>query len=206
MERAAFVPPVSQLANRAERAPMAATSRIVVLNGNSSVGKSSIARALQAITIEPFLSISIDAFLDMMPPSMFEGPDGLVFETRMDGGKPSCAITVGPLAERTLGGMRHAMAALADAGNNLIVDDAMMDNDSAEYAKALYAHRVSWVGVHAPLEVLEERERRRGDRDIGLARWLFDRVHKGVRYDLELDTGRASAIDCAARIKLEFNL
>jgi len=124
----------------------------------------------------------------------------------MEGGRPSCAITVGPLAEHTLGGMRRAMAALADAGNNLIVDDAMMDSDSAEYAEALSGHRVSWVGVHAPLEVLEEREQRRGDRDIGLARWLFDRVHKGVAYDLELDTANASAAECAARVKLAFDL
>jgi len=58
---------------------MAATSRIIVLNGNSSAGKSAIARALQAITVEPFLHVPLDAFLDMMPPSMLEGPHGLVF-------------------------------------------------------------------------------------------------------------------------------
>jgi len=60
--------------------------------------------------------------------------------------------------------------------------------------------------VFAPLDVPEERERRRGDRDIGLARWLFDRVHRDISYDLEIDTSRASAMDCAAQIKLEFSL
>jgi chloramphenicol 3-O phosphotransferase len=185
---------------------MAASSRIIVLNGDSSAGKSSIARALQAITIEPFLHVSIDSFLDMMPPSFSEGPDGLVFEPRMENGKPVCAIVVGPLAERTLGGVRCAMAAMADAGNNLIIEDAMMDGDAADYARALSAHRVSWVGVFAPLDMLEERERRRGDRDIGLARWLFDRVHRGVRYDLEVDAGHASPAECAARIKQTFGL
>ena len=183
-----------------------AASRIIVLNGNSSAGKTSIARAMQAITTEPFLHVPIDAFLDMMPPSMFEKPGGLVFEAQRDAGKPICTITVGDVAGRALNAVRHAMAALADAGNNLIIDDAMMDNDAADYAKVLSAHCVSWVGVHAPLEILEERERRRGDRDIGLARWLFDRVHQGVRYDLEVDTSEASPAACAARIKQAFGL
>ena len=185
---------------------MAVSARIIVLNGNSSAGKSSIAKALQAITIEPFLHLSIDTFLDMMPPSLNEGPGGLVFAPGIEGGKPVCAIIVGPLAARTLYGFRRAMAAMADAGSNLIIDDAMMDDDAADYARALSGHRVSWVGVFAPLEALEERESQRGDRDIGLARWLFDRVHDGVRYDLEVDTGNANPAECAARIKQAFDL
>ncbi|MFZ3005690.1 MAG: hypothetical protein WA047_05905, partial [Phenylobacterium sp.] len=36
-----------------------------------------------------------------------------------------------------------------------------------------------FVGLLAPLEVLEAREVARGDRQIGLARWQFDRVHAG---------------------------
>ncbi len=52
----------------------------------------------------------------------------------------------------------------------------------------------------------EARERRRGDRMIGLARWQFDRVHRGMAYDLELETSRATAMECAEAIKARFAL
>jgi chloramphenicol 3-O phosphotransferase len=63
-----------------------------------------------------------------------------------------------------------------------------------------------FVGVFAPLEILEERERRRGDRLIGLARWQYGRVHRNRRYDLEVETSRDTALTCAQRIKDRFDL
>lgn len=181
-------------------------ARIILLNGNSSVGKSSIAKELQKITAEPFLHVAMDTFLDMMPPSMFKGPDGMVFKTLTEDGKPLVEITTGPGAARVLRGMRFAMAAMARAGNNLIVDDVMLDGDAVEYAEAFRNLTVHWIGVFAPLEMLEERERARGDRDIGLSRWLARHIHKGVAYDLELDAGRSGPAECAQRIKQVFGL
>ena len=52
--------------------------------------------------------------------------------------------------------------------------------------------RAFFVGVHCPLEILEERERNRGDRQIGFARWQFDRVHRYGAYDFTLDTSLLS--------------
>ena len=52
-------------------------TKIILLNGVGSVGKSSIAKALQTITTETFLHISMDAFMDMMPAACFEHPDGV---------------------------------------------------------------------------------------------------------------------------------
>jgi chloramphenicol 3-O phosphotransferase len=65
-----------------------------------------------------------------------------------------------------------------------------------------------WIGSASspPLDVLEERERKRGDRDIGLARWLYDRVHQGIRYDLEIDTSFADPAKCAQQIRAAFGL
>lgn len=185
---------------------MTATSRIVMLNGVGSVGKSSIAKALQSIARDVFLHVEMDAFLDMMPERSFGHADGLVFEPLQEDGKPSVAIMTGPVAERVFRGMRHAIAAMAEQGNNLIVDDVMVGSDAAEYVKLLGAFRVSWVGVFASLEVLEARERQRGDRMIGLARWQYDRVHRGIRYDLEIDTTIATPLECAERIKSRFGL
>ena len=183
-----------------------ALATIILLNGVGSVGKSSIAKALQTITGEPFLHVEMDAFLNMMPERFWDHRDGLTFETVQQDGKPAVVIKSGPVAERTFRGMRHAIAAMARQGNNLIVDDVMLEDEMTEYAALLSDFTLYVVGVFAPLEVLEARERQRGDRLIGLARWQYDRAHRGKRYDLKLDTSTATPMDCAELIKKEFGL
>jgi chloramphenicol 3-O phosphotransferase len=180
--------------------------RIILLNGVGSVGKSSIAKALQTITREPFLHVAMDVFLEMLPEALWGHPDGIVFETLQEGGRPSVVIRSGPTAERLLRGMRQAVAAMARQGNNLIVDDVLLDGDNADYEAALAGLDVVRVGVFAPLEILEAREAGRDDRMIGLARWQFDRVHKDMTYDLEVDTSHATAKQCAELIRNKFGL
>lgn len=182
-------------------------ARIILLNGVGSAGKTSIARALQGIVGECFLHVALDAFLEMLPASRFGHPDGYMFETVEQDGKPAVVIHTGPDFQRAMRGMRRAMAALAAAGNNLIVDEVLLGGHEWEdYRAVLAPFQVFLVGVMAPLDVLEARERARGDRDIGLARWQFDRVHRGLRYDLEVDTSTASPLACAEAIKAAFGL
>jgi chloramphenicol 3-O phosphotransferase len=186
---------------------MPGSARIILLNGVGSAGKSSIAKALQAITERPFLHVAMDAFLDMLPRAYFGHPDGLTFETVLDAeGRPSVVITSGPVMQRLMQGMRGAVAALAEAGNDLIVDEVLLGDEIADYRARLASFRLMVVGVHAPLEVLQAREQARGDRTIGLARGQYGRVHEGVAYDLELDTSEASPAECAERIKAAFGL
>jgi chloramphenicol 3-O phosphotransferase len=186
--------------------PGSIVATVILLNGVGSAGKSSIAKALQTITAEPFLHVAMDAFLDMMPARYWDHPDGLAFETVHQDGKPAVVIKSGPVVDRTLLGMRHAVAAMARAGNNLIVDDVLLENEMAEYASLLADVTFHAVGVFAPLDVLEARERERGDRLIGLARWQYDRVHQGRRYELELDTSKATPAECALLVKQRFDL
>ncbi|MEQ9607407.1 MAG: chloramphenicol phosphotransferase [Kiloniellaceae bacterium] len=188
-------------------------AKVVVLNGVGSAGKSTVAKALQQIAEEPFLHVEMDAFLAMLPETYQDHPDGLVFEPLTEEGVAAMAVRTGAVAERALKGMRHAVAALAGAGNNLIVDEVLFGdaatqhgNAVADYRALLAPYRVWFVGVFAPLDVLEARERRRGDRHLGLARWQFDRVHHGMTYDLEVDTAAAGPADCARIIKERFGL
>lgn len=103
--------------------------------------------------------------------------------------------------------MRHAIAAMAEQGNNLIVDDVLLEQrEKAEYVDLLSPFELFLVGIFAPLDILEARERERGDRLIGLARWQFDRVHKNMKYDLIVDASTASPMECANLIKRKFQL
>lgn len=180
--------------------------RIVLLNGVGSAGKSSIAKALQTIAREPYLHVQMDSFLEMLPDASWDHPDGITFETVQEAGKPSVIIRTGPVAARMLLGMRQAIAAMARQGNNLIVDDVLLDDDKSGHASALAGLDVVRVGVFAPLEVLEAREAGRGDRLAGLARWQYDRVHSGMTYDLEVDSHRATPMECAQTIRDRFGL
>jgi chloramphenicol 3-O phosphotransferase len=56
------------------------------------------------------------------------------------------------------------------------------------------------VGIKCPLDVLEQRERERGDRIIGIARYQFDRVHTNKQYDLVINSAEMSAVMCAEAI------
>jgi chloramphenicol 3-O phosphotransferase len=181
-------------------------ARVVLLNGVGSAGKTSIAKALQSIARAPFLHVQMDAFLHMLPDAMIGHHDGLVFEPMEQDGKPVVAIRSGPVAERAFRGMRHSVAALAAQGNDLIVDEVLLGAKAREYTELLSSFRLYWVGIFAPLDILEARERQRGDRLIGLARWQYDRVHQDMTYDLELDTSRASSLACAELIRKTFSL
>jgi chloramphenicol 3-O phosphotransferase len=182
------------------------TARIVILNGIGSVGKSSIAKALQTMTIEPFLHVQMDAFLEMLPEAYHDRPEGFVYRTSLEGGRPVVDIATGPVGEQLMRGMRHAIAAMAGQGNNLIVDEVMTKSDWAEYELLLAPFEVFMVGVFAPLDVLEARERQRGDRMIGLARRQYAYLHKDMAYDLEIDTTKAAPMECAALIKDKLGL
>ena len=181
-------------------------SQIVFLNGVGSSGKSSIAKQLQKIASKPFLHVQMDDFCAMLPEALQDHPDGFAFEEISKNGKPLIVIKTGPIGARVMLGMRHSIAAMAAQGNNLIVDDVMLENEREEYEALLSGFETFYVGVLAPLEVLEARERQRGDRLIGLARWQYDRVHRGKKYDLEVDSGSLGPLECATLIKQKFQL
>jgi chloramphenicol 3-O phosphotransferase len=56
---------------------------------------------------------------------------------------------------------------------------------------------VLWVGVHCDAEVATGREIARGDRVRGMAAAQATIVHKGIRYDVEVDTTRTESLTCA---------
>jgi chloramphenicol 3-O phosphotransferase len=187
----------------------ASAPRIVLLNGVGSAGKSSIARELQRVASRPFLHVQMDTFLDMLPEAYQSHAETFSYQTISNSGVAEVMIRTGPLGDRVLKGMRHAIRAMAGEGINLIVDDVLMganDIGNAEYAELMRSFQFYRVGVFASLDVLVARERARGDRMIGLARWQFERVHDGMTYDLEIDTSTASPSACAGLIKRAFKL
>nr|WP_311132443.1 chloramphenicol phosphotransferase CPT [Nonomuraea gerenzanensis]SBO93242.1 putative chloramphenicol 3-O phosphotransferase [Nonomuraea gerenzanensis] len=168
---------------------------MIVLNGGSSAGKSSMARSLQAVLPEPWLSISIDDLVDAMPAAMQAVDTGI--EITSDG-----EVNVGPDFRRLQLAWREGIAAMARAGAPVIVDDVFLGGPSSqkEWREVLSGLDVLWVGVRCDSAVAAERELARQDRPQGMAELQAEVVHQGVRYDVEVDTTHAAALECARTV------
>src|SRR5258705_12752972 len=66
------------------------TTRLIVLNGGSSSGKSGIVRCLQAILPDPWLAFGVDSFVDAMPAAIRASDAGIEFG-------PNGEVVVGPM-------------------------------------------------------------------------------------------------------------
>ena len=91
---------------------------------------------------------------------------------------------------------------MAEMGHYVIIDDVSFGKCQVDqWKKALGGYKVLWVGIKAPLNILEEREKVRGNRMLGSARAQYSQVHKDVIYDLEFDTSKDSLETIVERIK-----
>ncbi|GAB5488152.1 MAG: hypothetical protein Pars2KO_17220 [Parasphingorhabdus sp.] len=178
-------------------------SKIIILNGVSSVGKTSVAKAIQNHAEKAFVHIQMDDFLEMLPRRALGNRDGLVFE-RID--SQTIDVQFGDLVQRALAGMRSAVASMAECGNNIVVDDVFFADEDSEYRRLLEPYDYRLVALFAPLEVIQTRERMRGDRDIGLAKGQFEIVHKDRVYDLEFDTSKKFPDQIAKEICKTYSL
>jgi chloramphenicol 3-O phosphotransferase len=177
----------------------------VVLNGPSSVGKSSIARELQAAWDGPLQVSGIDTLLGCQSAAFFGSAErsagGFDWLPSPGAGPPVVAIRVGPLGQALRGAAHAYWRECAAGGLDQVVDDVWLSRAEPDsLAVALAGLPVLWVGVRCDLDVLRERERRRGDRTLGQAEWQHGQVHRWRSYDVEVDTTRTTADRCAGLV------
>ncbi len=161
-----------------------------MLNGGSSSGKTSIARELQAILPEVWLTFGVDTLGEALPPDRV-----IVFE-------PDGTVVVRPEYRALEAAWISGIAAMARAGARIVVDEVFLGGARSQkpWQDGLAGLEVLWVGVRCDPGVAAARERARGDRVTGMAASQAVAVHEGVTYDLEVDTGHADVRECAARI------
>ncbi len=188
---------------------------VLLVNGPSSAGKTTLCRTLQAAIAEPYLVAGFDDFVAMTAPRYYRGADtgrqderdaftalGVEMETTSVPGAPiSVTARFGPVFRRVIDAMAPAVRALVDGGNGVIFDHVL--HDAAMYEscrRAFTGLDVFAIGVTCPIGILEARERGRGDRVLGRARGLADVVHGFLRYDVMVDTGSTAPADCVTAI------
>ncbi len=186
-----------------------AAGRIILLNGSSSAGKTTLAVTLQQLLHDPWHHIALDQFRDGMggryrglnsPPGT-PGARGLNVVPVSHGNDRVTEVRFGDLGKQVLRGMRRAIAAFAAEGNNVIIDDLMFEPGFLfDYLNALAGFEVLFVGVRCPIDVVNAREAKRPGRFPGTATSHFEVVHQHCVYDIEVDTGTATPRQCAEQI------
>jgi len=160
----------------------AARGRIILLNGVSSSGKTTLARSL-AGALPGFFPLCLDAFDDLVA-SMEDRQGGRLI----------------PVATERF--FHRTLLMFSDSGVSLVADHILHDEATrSDFYETLRGREVLLVGLRCPLEEAERRERERGDRPLGLARRQAAFVHRDEAYDLEMDTSRESVEACVERIR-----
>jgi chloramphenicol 3-O phosphotransferase len=178
--------------------------RIIRINGTSSSGKTTLARALQAALPDLWLEMGIDRFAYAIPgrvggqltwPLLFRYVRS---DDRLDG---PFRIETTPLGNRFISGMHATAAALAGSGLNVIVDHVILEPAWVdEMARLWDDFDVLSVGIRCPLEVVLQREQARQDRTLGQAEAQYEVVHRWASYEVEVDTSILTPAEAVDRI------
>jgi chloramphenicol 3-O phosphotransferase len=148
---------------------------IIVINGPSSAGKTTLALALQKQIDIPFIRFSFDLFLDY----------GALPREQLRSGQFSWE----QMRPSVFRGLHQCLPALATAGNNVIFDHIIETKAWLYELVSLVSELdVFFVGLHCSLAELERREAQRGDRRPGEARQDFETVQNIPTYDLEINS------------------
>jgi chloramphenicol 3-O phosphotransferase len=191
----------------------ASSGTVIILNGPSGSGKSSIQKEFQKLMMPNlWLKIGIDGFFDGVMPEItpenmayWQSPNPIrwIEKSKDAQGNDIITLHVGPEGEKVAYAMNSAIAAYAKNGCNIIVDYIAYKQEwLADLEKKLTRFKTYYVAVKIPLEILEQREEARGTSPKGHARSHYFSVYGARKYDLTVDSQKNSAQEIAQRLKM----
>ncbi|MEU4155407.1 AAA family ATPase [Actinoplanes sp. NPDC026670] len=158
---------------------------MLLLNGASSSGKSSVVRALLPLLADPWFVFAVDGLTAMR---------SAVHTRVLDDAEIDAMLT------RMRRGYHRAVAGLVSAGNDVIMDYPLSEAwRLADLVEVLAGVDVTLVEVRCSPVELARREVARGDRPVGLAVSQTLVYGHGDR-DIVVDTTDSSALECAREI------
>ena len=166
--------------------------KIILLNGVSSSGKTTLVKALQNRLEEPYFSLSSDMYQRDMIPDKFTNYRGSHYrhETHLT------------LFLKSMSVFHHTIRLFSDMECHTVVDHIFLERHRTleECVQLLHGYPVLFVHVTCPLEEIRRREKERGDRFIGQGEEQISLLCPQGTYDLAVDTCRNSPNECADRI------
>ena len=181
--------------------------KLVLINGGSSAGKTSMALEFQEIIEEPYFLLGIDVYWFTMPQKEIElervTPAFYSWcEEETASGLKYFRILPGHYLNEIMLARYRSMAAYLERGLNVIADEVFWSRDwLLESLRVLEPFECYYVGITCDDAELARREIQRGDRWCGWARGSQIYAHKDARYDLHIDSTAKTPLECAQEIK-----
>jgi chloramphenicol 3-O phosphotransferase len=179
---------------------------IILLNGTSSSGKTTVAKILQEKYEGVLLLYGIDTLVQTAFPEKCDYPpydeQAIKATFREVDGHPHATLTVMPYIYPVYRAAVEFCRNLSERGYDLIVDEVLFDAGRVtQYFEVLDREKVYFIGIKPERDVVVQREKDRGDRVPGLAAGLYDAAyHPLFSYDLTLDTGVLTPEEAADKI------
>ena len=156
--------------------------QIILLNGPSSSGKSSLSKELKELfkkDNKQYEIVSIDDFMKISTSETIYEDD--VFEISED--------------------MCNAMTKLLLKADGVIVDHVITsERIFKQFLNRAKPYNCLLIHITCPLNVLLQREKERGDRCLGSAKNSYDYLYPKDGYDLTIDTSLLSKEECGLKI------
>jgi chloramphenicol 3-O phosphotransferase len=182
---------------RSSRAPTM-MGKLIVLNGGSSSGKTTLAQAFQDLAPECWMHLGIDLFWCAIPPGQLDlervRPEYYTWDAVIEAdGREWFTVHPGPLLDKAMHARYRAIRAYLEDGMNVIADDVIWKREWLLDALRIFeAGKVWLVGIRVSDEEGARREMERGDRHAGWNRGSARAAHADIEYDFELDTTDSS--------------
>lgn len=189
--------------------------RVIIINGPSATGKTSLQKEFQELMRteknELWIRLGIDNLFDnVLPPITLENLD--FYQTKNDirwvesgvdrDNNPVVTLYIGDAGKKVIDGMHEAIACYAKRGNNVIVDYIMYDPSwYLELEQKLSDIPHYWVKMDIDLEILEQREKARHTSPVGHARSHYFAVHDNIKYDYVLNCNIKTPAELAIELK-----
>jgi len=185
---------------------------VVVLNGPSGSGKSSIQKEFQKLHMPNlWIKVGIDNLFDNVMPEITpenmsfwqsKNPIRWVEKKKDDKGNDIVPLFVGEQGDKVFYAMNSCIAEYAKNGCNVIVDYIAYKKDMLSDLKEKLKNVESYfVAVQISLDVLEQREANRGTSPKGHARSHYFTVYGDMKYDLTVNSEKNSPKEIAQQIK-----
>jgi chloramphenicol 3-O phosphotransferase len=163
---------------------------IILLNGASSSGKSTFARALQMALPQPYFNYSSDLLVD----------GGILPDVNRV--TPDTPMSWNVIRPKFFEAFHRSIPAFLIAGNRLIVEHIVeYEQWLQDLIELLAEFSVFYVGITCPVPEIESREQHRGNRYLGEGRsHIEDGIHTWSGYDLTIDTHAQTTADNVASL------
>lgn len=178
---------------------------VIIVNGGSSAGKTSMCHVFQDLSSDPFFLLGIDTFWFSMPPKEIDletvSEEYYRWVQEEQDGQKYFRILPGKLLNEIMLARYKAMAAYLERGLNVIADEVFWTREWLDESLRVFEpYRSYYVGVYCDEAEIARREVERGDRYVGWAHGSQIYSHKDAIYDLSINSTGLTPKQCAQQL------